>query len=231
MPIPDAAARLCPLTGLTLLHQDTDCVVVLKPSGLHTVPGLGPDKQDSVLTRLQRLDPGFYAAHRLDRDTSGLVVFGGHPEALSALGKQFQTRRVVKRYVARVAGQPSGEAGEIHAAMRYDPLNKPRQVIDFVDGKPSTTRWRLRQQTARTSLLELEPVTGRTHQLRVHLQHIGHAILGDALYASPPWDLAAPRLCLHAEHLAFDHPRTGQRLAFTVAETFDIPLLLPPETP
>lgn len=226
--MPDHAPSPCPSIGLTILHRDTDCIVVLKPSGLHSVPGLGDAKQDSVLTRLQALDPAIFAAHRLDRDTSGVMVFGCHAEALSALGRQFQARSVDKRYVARVAGQPSDEAGEIHAAMRYDPETKPRQVIDAVSGKPAHTRWRVLSRDGDTALLALEPVTGRTHQLRLHLQFLGHPILGDALYAPPSWQQAAPRLCLHAELLAFDHPRDGRRLQFHVPETFD---LSPPGTP
>jgi len=215
-----AAVFPSPCPGLDLLHVDADCVVLVKPSGLHSVPGLGADKQDSILTRLQAHDPCIYAVHRLDRDTSGVMVFGRHKAAISHLGKQFQARTVDKRYVALVGGAPGPDAGEINLAMRYAPEIKPRQIVDDVNGKPARTLWRVMARRPGCTLVALEPVTGRTHQLRVHMQALGHAIVGDALYAPPALREASARLCLHAAELAFDHPGTGARMRFQVPEEF-----------
>ena len=218
MPVP--VAFPCPCPGLDLLHVDADCVVLVKPSGIHSVPGLGADKQDSILSRLQTHDPAIFAVHRLDRDTSGIMVFGRHKAAISHLGKQFQERTVDKHYVALVGGSPAGEAGEVDLPMRYAPEIKPRQVVDPVNGKPARTLWRVLARRPGCTLLALEPVTGRTHQLRVHMQALGHAIVGDALYAPPGWREASPRLCLHAAELAFDHPGDGRRMRFQAPEEF-----------
>lgn len=215
-PLPESLASRC-------LYVDDNLLVIDKPSGLHAVPGLGADKHDSLITRLRTWDPAIQAVHRLDRDTSGLMVIGRTPAAISALGKQFQARSVHKRYLARISGRPSQPAGEIQLRMRYDPDNKPRQVIDPVNGKSSHTRWSLvpdagPASAADWSLVVLEPVTGRTHQLRLHMQSLGHPILGDSLYGDPA---THPRLCLHASELAFDHPLTGQRLQFSSTPDFD----------
>lgn len=220
MNTPATVAFPCPSPGLDLLHADADCVVLLKPSGIHSVPGLGADKQDSILTRLQAHDPDIHAVHRLDRDTSGVMVFGRHKAAISHLGKQFQGRGVDKRYVALVGGVVSGASGEINLAMRYAPEIKPRQVVDAVNGKPARTLWQVLERRPGCTLMALEPVTGRTHQLRVHMQALGHAIVGDALYAPQALQAASPRLCLHAAELAFDHPGTGERMRFQVPESF-----------
>lgn len=220
MNLPANVALPCPCPGLDILHVDADCVVLVKPSGLHSVPGLGADKQDSILTRLQAHDPAIYAVHRLDRDTSGVMVFGRHKAAISNLGKQFQARSVDKRYVALVSGDLQPDSGEINLAMRYAPEIKPRQVVDAVNGKPAQTLWQVIERRPGCTLVALTPVTGRTHQLRVHLQAIGHAIVGDALYASPALQQASPRLCLHAAELAFDHPASARRLHFSVPEEF-----------
>lgn len=206
-------------TNLDCVYADDDCIVINKPSGLHTVPGLGPDKADSVLTRLQRINGHIYAAHRLDRDTSGLLVFGCHRQALAELGKQFQAKTITKRYAALVAGVLNEPSGDITLHMCYSETHKPRQIVSEA-GKFSHTRWWLTTQYPHSALVALEPVTGRTHQLRLHMQTIGHAIIGDPLYAPTEWAQAAPRLCLHAAELAFDHPRSGQRLSFARPETF-----------
>lgn len=210
----------CPCPGLDLLHADSDCVVLLKPSGLHSVPGIGEDKHDSILTRLRAYDPHIQAVHRLDRDTSGVMVFGRHKDAISHLGKQFQARTIDKRYTALVAGLLQDDSGEIELAMRYAPEIKPRQVVDLINGKPARTLWQVVARFTNTTLVSLEPYTGRTHQLRVHLQAIGHPILGDSLYAPEPWLQASPRLCLHASELAFDHPGNGQRMRYSAPENF-----------
>ncbi len=217
---PAASAFPCPCPGLDLLHVDADCVVLVKPSGLHSVPGLGDDKQDSILTRLQAHDPAIHAVHRLDRDTSGVMVYGRHKGAISHLGKQFQARTVDKRYVALVGGDLQPDAGEVDLPIRYAPEIKPRQVVDPVNGKPAQTLWQVLERRPGGTLVALTPITGRTHQLRVHLQALGHPIAGDSLYAPPALQQASPRLCLHAAELAFDHPASGERLHFNVPEEF-----------
>lgn len=220
MNLPAASAFPCPCPGLDLLHVDADCVVLVKPSGLHSVPGLGDDKQDSILTRLQAHDPAIHAVHRLDRDTSGVMVYGRHKAAISHLGKQFQARTVDKRYVALVGGDLQPDAGEVDLPIRYAPEIKPRQVVDPVNGKPAQTLWQVLERRPGCTLVALTPITGRTHQLRVHLQALGHPIAGDSLYAPPVLQQASPRLCLHAAELAFDHPASGERLRFNVPEEF-----------
>lgn len=218
MPTSSDTSMTCP--GLTLLYVDSDCVVVDKPAGLHAVPGLGADKADSVLTRLQLQDPNIFAVHRLDRDTSGVMVFGRHRAARRALGIQFQDRLISKRYLALVAGVVTDDHGTMAWPMRYDPDNKPRQVIDSINGKPAVTHWQCLQRYADTSLLSLEPITGRTHQLRLHLCTLGHAIVGDQLYANAHWQAQSQRLCLHAAELGFAHPGDGRAMHFTVPAQF-----------
>lgn len=205
---------------LLVLHLDQHCLVINKPPGLHTVPGIGPDKHDSVLTRLQAWDPAIYASHRLDRDTSGLLVFGRHKAAISSLGKQIQARTMSKRYEALVAGLIADDDGDIHLPMRYAEEFKPRQIIDALAGKPAHTQWQVLARYADTTRVALTPVTGRTHQLRLHMQALGHPILGDTLYAPAPWQQCRPRLCLHAAELAFEHPETGQRMCFKAPADF-----------
>ena len=148
------------------------------------------------------------------------MVFGRHKAAISYLGKQFQARTIDKRYVALVAGEMQQDAGEIELAMRYAPEIKPRQVVDVVNGKPARTLWQVIGRRKGCTLVALEPITGRTHQLRVHLQAIGHPILGDSLYAPPEWLQVSPRLCLHACELGFAHPASGQRMHFSASEDF-----------
>jgi tRNA pseudouridine32 synthase/23S rRNA pseudouridine746 synthase len=212
--LPAALAEFC-------LHVDNDCIVMIKPSGLHSVPGIGPDKADSLLSRLRAWDDNIYAVHRLDRDTSGVMVFGRHPAAISHLGKQFQARSVEKSYHARVFGQPLQDCGQIELKMRYDPDNKPRQTIDATHGKPSLTHWSVISRHDDWSLMELTPITGRTHQLRLHMSSINHPILGDSLYAHEQAKNMSPRLCLHAYRLSFNHPSSMQRLSFSHAENFN----------
>ncbi|MDP1539771.1 MAG: RluA family pseudouridine synthase [Moraxellaceae bacterium] len=214
--LPAALAELC-------LHVDNDCIVMIKPSGLHSVPGIGPDKADSLLSRLRAWDDNIYAVHRLDRDTSGVMVFGRHPAAISNLGKQFQARSVEKSYRARVYGEPLHDNGQIELKMRYDPDNKPRQAIDSISGKPSLTHWSVISRHNNWSLLELIPITGRTHQLRLHMSSINHPILGDSLYAHDDAKNMSPRLCLHAYCLSFNHPSSNERLTFSHPENFNQP--------
>lgn len=198
---------------LRYLHQDAALLVVDKPAGLLTVPGRGPDKQDCLLARVRADFPDAEIVHRLDMATSGLVVFARGLLHQKCLMRAFAERQVDKRYVAVVAGCPASNQGDIDLPLITDWPNRPRQKIDAETGKPSLTRYQVlssRADPLPCSRLQLEPVTGRTHQLRVHLDAIGHPILGDPLYGTPSSQSAAPRLLLHAEHLALPHPDNGE---------------------
>ena len=187
-------------TALTIVFVDAHRVVADKPAGLLCVPGRGPALADCLASRVQTRWPDALVVHRLDMATSGLVVFGRGAAAQRALSIAFAERQVHKRYEAVVAGLVAHEAGEIDLPLAADWPNRPRQQVDPVAGKASLTRWQVlaRDEARGTTRLALTPVSGRTHQLRVHLAAVGHAILGDALYAPAPWAQAAPRLLLHA---------------------------------
>lgn len=208
--------------GLNVLHEDEALLVFDKPAGLLAVPGRGPDKQDCLSARAQARWADALVVHRLDMATSGIVVMGRGIEAQRALGLAFEKRRVHKRYVAVVAGelvnpQPGNGWNTIDLPLWVDWLNRPRSIVHAEFGKPSVTRWRLAAEPAPlsgTTRLDLEPVTGRSHQLRVHLQAIGHPIAGDPLYASAEQEALSPRLLLHAQALELPHPVTGERLRF-----------------
>lgn len=208
------------------VHLDSYLVAIDKPSGLLSVPGRGPDRSDCAWSRVQAGPaPDALVVHRLDMDTSGLLVFGRGPQAQRRLSAAFADRSTHKTYVALVAGHVQEDAGEVDLPLICDWPARPRQKVDLVDGKPSLTRWRVmeRAQTPQGwpwTRMELTPVTGRSHQLRVHMMAIGHAILGDELYAALPAFQAAPRLMLHAQFLALPHPETGERLALHCTAPF-----------
>jgi tRNA pseudouridine32 synthase/23S rRNA pseudouridine746 synthase len=203
---------------LNLLYLDEALLVVCKPAGLLAVPGRGEAGADNLTARLQAQHLDARVVHRLDMATSGLMVFARCAAAQRALSMAFEARRVHKQYEAVVEGSLAGDDGEINAPLQGDWPNRPRQQVSVENGKPSLTQWRVLQREAGTTRLALTPITGRTHQLRVHLQHIGHPIRGDALYAPPP--LQAERLLLHATHLAFDHPNHGAALSFSSPAPF-----------
>ncbi|KZT13687.1 RNA pseudouridine synthase [Acidovorax sp. GW101-3H11] len=212
--------------GVQAVYEDADLLVLQKPAGLLCVPGRGPDKQDCLSARAQERWPGALIVHRLDQATSGLVLMARHIDAQRRLSHAFAERQVHKRYQAVVQGLlgPAEQTWqEIDLPIAADWERRPLRVIDPALGKPSLTRWRPRAQdpVAGTTHVELEPVTGRTHQLRVHLAAIGHPILGDALYADAATQAQAPRLLLHASHLAFTHPGTGAWLALEWAAEFE----------
>jgi tRNA pseudouridine32 synthase/23S rRNA pseudouridine746 synthase len=202
---------------LCTLYSDDSLLVVNKPAGLLTVPGRGADKQDCLASRVQIKFPDALVVHRLDMGTSGLIVFGRGAVMQRQLSRLFRERRVAKRYVAVVEGKPEA-TGEINLPLAADWPNRPKQKVDASSGKPSLTRYRLlaHDTATNTSRLELEPVTGRTHQLRVHLAAIGHPILGDALYGQG----AAERLLLHACRLSFAHPLSGEVLELSCVPPF-----------
>jgi tRNA pseudouridine32 synthase/23S rRNA pseudouridine746 synthase len=196
---------------LRILHVDDDIIVIDKPSGLFTIPGRGPENADSAITRLQADYPEAIIIHRLDLDTSGLLVVPRTFRGRSTLSAQIRERRMEKVYEALVWGLLADDEGEIDLPLRRDMENRPRVKIDHAEGKASLTRYHVLHrdtENART-LLRLTPVTGRQHQLRIHLASIGHPILGCDLYAHEAAFRAMPRLMLHASELGFAHPANG----------------------
>ena len=213
---------------VTVVFQDEALLVVLKPAGLLSVPGRGADKQDCLSTRVQRDFPDALVVHRLDMATSGLMLMARGTAAQRALNHAFSHRQVDKTYVAVVAGHlapPVAEWGVIDLPIAVDWPRRPLRIIDPLHGKPSLTRWRVLQHFEyppghQATRIELEPVTGRSHQLRVHLQALGHPILGDALYANDAIQAHAPGLLLHASTLRFAHPTTCEILSFSCPPAF-----------
>ncbi len=208
-----------PSGAIERLYVDDTLLVIDKPSGLLAVPGRGADKQDCLAARVQARYPEALVVHRLDMATSGLMVMARNPAAQRELSKAFAAREVTKRYIAVVAGRleaPSEDWEIIDLPIVVDWPRRPLRIVDPVHGKASLTRWRVLEYdaTGQGTRVELEPVTGRSHQLRVHLRELGHPILGDALYAPPDVQARAGRLLLHARSLRFAHPLTGNALAF-----------------
>jgi tRNA pseudouridine32 synthase/23S rRNA pseudouridine746 synthase len=219
------AEPLSAASGLAVVYVDDAFVVLNKPSGLLSVPGRGPDKQDCLSSRVQAHFADALVVHRLDMATSGLLVMARGALAQRRLNDAFAQRTVHKRYLAWVSGPletPGDDWREIDLPIIVDWPNRPLRVIDHQRGQASVTRVRVLQHdaTRNRTLVELEPVTGRSHQLRVHLQAIGHPILGDALYAPAAEAAMAQRLQLHACNLAFPHPITGALIHFECGADF-----------
>jgi tRNA pseudouridine32 synthase/23S rRNA pseudouridine746 synthase len=215
------------LPGFDLVHADAGLLVLNKPAGLLSVPGRGADKQDCLSTRVQQHYPDALVVHRLDMATSGLLLMARSISIQRALGALFERRQVAKRYLAVVDGDlkdaPDTDGwGLIDLPIAVDWPRRPLRVIDAEHGKASQTRWRVlaHDAAANSTRLELAPLTGRSHQLRVHLQAIGHPILGDRLYGSDAVPARAPRLLLHASRLQFAHPVSAEMLAFESAPAF-----------
>jgi tRNA pseudouridine32 synthase/23S rRNA pseudouridine746 synthase len=200
--------------SLLPLFLDDALVVVDKPAGLPSVPGRPAELHDCMASRVQAEWPDALVVHRLDMATSGLLVFARHKAAQRALGTAFAQRGVAKRYVAVVAGEMGDDEGEIDLPLIADWPNRPLQKVDHTLGKPSLTRYRVIERQPGLTRVALMPLTGRSHQLRVHLLALGHPIVGDTLYAPPDVAARSPRLLLHAHTLAFAHPLSGEALSF-----------------
>jgi len=204
-------------------YRCDDFLIVNKDAGLLSVPGKGEHLFDSLLTRLQAAEPTIKLVHRLDRDTSGLMVFALNPEAQRNISKQFEDRLTTKIYQAVLQGKLVGE-GTIDMPVRYEPNTPPLHVADRLHPKMALTHWHALDiyqiNGIDVTKVLLKPITGRSHQLRVHSQYIGHAIIGDQLYACENNQQLVSRLCLHAAELSFNHPITGERVNFKLDADF-----------
>ncbi|MCW8091845.1 bifunctional tRNA pseudouridine(32) synthase/23S rRNA pseudouridine(746) synthase RluA [Alteromonas sp. ASW11-130] len=199
---------------LEFLYQDNDIVVANKPSGLLSVPGKAPEHYDSLISRINCVFPTATVVHRLDMATSGVIVLALNKPAHRHLSRQFETRQTRKRYFAHVWGSIPDDKGEIDLPLICDWPNRPKQKVDFDSGKPAVTRYEVIQRCENRTLVALYPITGRSHQLRVHMLSLGHPILGDRLYGSEQSRQAATRLQLHANVLQLRHPVTNQLHSF-----------------
>ena len=203
-----------PQGPLVLLHQDHQVLLVDKPAGLLSVPGKGADLADCLIARVQAVFPDALLVHRLDRDTSGVMVFALTPHAQRHLGLQFENRQTKKTYVARVWGEMAAREGTVDLPLIVDWPNRPRQMVDHDNGRPAQTDWRVVRVGDGETRVRLMPRTGRSHQLRVHMLALGHPILGDPFYATGP-ARDFPRLMLHSETLQFRHPDGGRGVRIT----------------
>ena len=195
-----------------------------KPSGLLSVPGIGPEKADCLASRAEKAVPGARIVHRLDRDTSGVILLARDADSHRELSRQFHDRETEKTYFAVVQGSVLGEDGLVDAPLRKDMEHPPRHLVDHVQGKSAQTRWSVegRASDPKRTMLRFEPRTGRTHQLRIHACVLGHPILGDDLYAPPEVVSMSDRLMLHAAELVVTHPNSGERITLTAPVPFGL---------
>lgn len=200
-----------PVGPLAVLHEDQQVLLVDKPAGLLSVPGKGENLADCLLARVQAVFPDALLVHRLDRDTSGVMIFALTPHAQRHLGLQFEKRMTKKSYVARVWGVPEQKTGTVDLPLIVDWPNRPRQMVCHETGKSAQTDWRVLKDEGQTARVRLTPYTGRSHQLRVHMLSLGHPILGDPFYATGP-ARDFERLMLHSEELRFNHPDGGRSM-------------------
>ncbi|SFR36544.1 RluA family pseudouridine synthase [Litoreibacter janthinus] len=207
-----------PTDPLDVIHEDAELLLVNKPAGLLSVPGKGEHLEDCLISRVQVAFPSALLVHRLDRDTSGVMVFALTKSAQRHLGLQFERRHTKKVYVALVHGAVDGKSGEIHLPMVVDWPNRPLQHVNFVHGKQAITQWRRGAVTDGVTRMRLSPLTGRSHQLRVHMQALGHPILGDPFYSDNADQY--PRMMLHAESLKLRHPEGGKAIEFKAKAPF-----------
>ena len=208
-----------PQDPLVVLHHDHEVVLVDKPAGLLSVPGKGDHLSDCLIARVQAVFPTALLVHRLDRDTSGVMIFALTPHAQRHLGLQFEKRQTQKTYVARVWGQVAEAKGTVDLPLIVDWPNRPRQMVDHENGRAAVTDWRRLKRSENETRMRLMPRTGRSHQLRVHMLALGHPILGDPFYATGP-ARDVPRLMLHSEKLQFRHPDGGTRMSITATAPF-----------
>ena len=206
---------------LSIVYKDNDLVVLNKGSGLLTVPGRLPEHKDCLENRVARVLPSATIVHRLDMATSGIIIMALNKSAHVAISQQFEKRKTEKKYIARVYGRIEQQTGSINQPLICDWPNRPKQMIDHERGKPSLTHYNVLSYSSNSTLVELTPITGRSHQLRVHMLSINHPILGDRLYAHDKALAMASRLNLHAQMLSIYHPVTNEKITFTAECPFD----------
>lgn len=209
-----------PMGPLDIIYVDDDILVLNKPGGLLSVPGRTPEKHDCLATRAEAEFTGARIVHRLDMETSGVIIMARHMDALRHLGRQFEDRKTDKIYEARVYGHVARDEGEIDLPLLIDWPNRPKHRVDFENGRSAFTRYKVLERDEKTTRVALYPVTGRSHQLRVHMLSLGHAILGDNLYAEGEAFTLADRLLLHARELTVTHPETFESMTFTAPVPF-----------
>lgn len=220
-PMPTLVNYFPPLDPyLNVLFVDDDLLVVDKQSGLLSVPGKDPSLWDCVEHRARQTWPTAGMCHRLDKDTSGVLVLALNKRAHGRIGSQFEHRKTTKAYIARVAGTIADDTGLVDLPLATDWDNKPRQRVDHHNGRPAQTEWTVLEREGAATRVRLHPLTGRTHQLRVHMRAIGHVILGDAFYAEAEDFAAADRLQLHAAELGLTHPTSGEFMTFVAPTPF-----------
>jgi len=199
---------------ISILYEDDDLLIVNKPAELLTVPGRGADKQDCLINRIKLNEPNARIVHRLDMSTSGIVIIAKHHEAQVAMGRLFEQRNIQKHYIAVVGGEVKEQKGRVDLPLICDWPNRPKQKVDHIEGKPAQTDFERisYEPTKNQTRVALKPITGRSHQLRVHMLAMGHPIVGDNLYAPEPIKAQSSRLLLHASEIRFTHPLAGNEL-------------------
>ncbi len=212
-----------PIGDIEYVYDDEHIIIIEKPANMLSVPGRTPDKQDCLIHRVQKRFHEARIVHRLDFSTSGIMVIAQNRESHRKLSRQFEKREIEKTYVAEVYGQPEETFGELNLPLRCDWERRPLQIVDHELGKKAQTFWRIIERFKNSCFLELTPTTGRTHQLRVHMQVMDHPILGDELYAHKTAYSMSDRLHLHAKELIITHPAENNRLTFSSAS---IPFLM-----
>lgn len=203
-----------PKGDIEVLYQDDDVLVVNKPAGLLSVPGRLAEHKDSLINRIQVQRPEALTVHRLDMETSGVMIFALNKAAQSHLSRQFQERQTEKTYIARIWGHPESSEGQVDVPLICDWPNRPKQKACHEHGKVAHTQWHVLNKEPQTTVVELKPITGRSHQLRVHMLFMGHPIVGDRLYASDRALAFSDRLQLHSQSLSVSHPISGHSLSF-----------------
>jgi tRNA pseudouridine32 synthase/23S rRNA pseudouridine746 synthase len=208
------------MPNLSIIYYDDDIIIVDKQAGVLSVPGRGPEKLDSISHRLNLEFEEVHIVHRLDMATSGIMIFARHKDSLRSLQQQFQNRQTKKTYQAIVHGKLTPSRGAINFPMRCDWPNRPKQMVCYEFGKKSLTRWRIIEYTHENTRIELMPVTGRSHQLRIHCNAIGHPIIGDPFYGNTKSQAASNHLCLHAQSLTVKHPSSNEEVTFSSSVPF-----------